>query len=352
MPPYRRGSPENRSPQAAAGRSSTAVRRAGAGVRRRKAPPRGGRSRSSARHRRRPEASAARRARNRRSPWPPSDRQGRSGPSNRAGIPNAGTVRRPRRRSRPSGRRSARSKRSARAAISVREAAPRATRASAAAAGRQHIPRRCCRASGRATPRRATPPRKPAPHPRHSRPEKRVSAPPSAERSRRTPRKQKPVSSLPYEQNNAHIRRERYRSAAGQDAAAHTATAIPLPKEIPPPGNPVRNRSIREIIRPKSPVREVVRPQESPLPDYPAEKSFRADRHSVCESPVQKHPARKTACRALPKSSRRRPDRRHRRCPERCRNAKSAPHRRPRPRSSWPDAACSYSRSRCPARWR
>ena len=274
MPPYRRGSPENRSPQAAAGRSSTAVRRAGAGVRRRKAPPRGGRSRSSARHRRRPEASAARRARNRRSPWPPSDRQGRSGPSNRAGIPNAGTVRRPRRRSRPSGRRSARSKRSARAAISVREAAPRATRASAAAAGRQHIPRRCCRASGRATPRRATPPRKPAPHPRHSRPEKRVSAPPSAERSRRTPRKQKPVSSLPYEQNNAHIRRERYRSAAGQDAAAHTATAIPLPKEIPPPGNPVRNRSIREIVLRKSPPLEKSGPEIRPAgSNHPPESS-------------------------------------------------------------------------------
>ena len=131
----------------------------------------------------------------------------------------------------------------------------------------------------------------------------------------------------------------------------------PVRKSVLPGATIRRNRPnrepfIRKIIRPKSPVREVVRPQESPLPDYPAEKSFRADRHSVCESPVQKHPARKTACRALPKSSRRRPDRRHRRCPERCRNAKSAPHRRPRPRSSWPDAACSYSRSRCPARWR
>lgn len=52
------------------------------------------------------------------------------------------------------------------------------------------------------------------------------------------------------------------------------------------------------------------------------------------------------------KSSRRRPDRPHRRCPGRYRNARSTPRRRQPSRSSWSCAACSYSRSRCPARWR
>lgn len=50
--------------------------------------------------------------------------------------------------------------------------------------------------------------------------------------------------------------------------------------------------------------------------------------------------------------SRRRPGRPHRRYPARCRLAKSAPRRRPRPRWWSSDAACSSRRSRRPARWR
>ena len=50
--------------------------------------------------------------------------------------------------------------------------------------------------------------------------------------------------------------------------------------------------------------------------------------------------------------SRRRPSRPHRRYPARCRLARSAPRRRPRPRWWSSDAACSSRRSRRPARWR
>ena len=61
---------------------------------------------------------------------------------------------------------------------------------------------------------------------------------------------------------------------AGQDAAAHTATAIPLPKEIPPPGNPVRNRSIREIVLRKSPPLEKSGPEIRPAgSNHPPESS-------------------------------------------------------------------------------
>ena len=110
--------------------------------------------------------------------------------------------------------------------------------------------------------------------------------------------------------------------------------------------------SCGKVLRSKNPVRKSVLPGATIRRNRPNREPFIRKSVPAADHPSKKRPARKTACRALPKSSRRRPDRRHRRCPERCTNVKSAPHRRPRPRSSWPDAACSYSRSRCPARWR
>ena len=106
--------------------------------------------------------------------------------------------------------------------------------------------------------------------------------------------------------------------------------------------------SCGKVLRPKNPVREAVLPEREPIRRNRPDREPFIGRSVPAANHPQKTPGRKTAYRALPKSSRRRPDRRRLRCPERCRNAKSAPHRRPRPKSSWPDAACSYSRSRCP----